>query len=148
MTDTHPKGPKPIHSNHTAVGIDLCVDGMLLGLIFAQVGTQGNVFLLALVLEVLVLGLGSVVTLTRKGLRAVHAIVTMAVLGALIPLPALMAARVMSLEPHDYKIGFLAFGIAALLDLVVEVLFVEAHEGVEDNAVMTATFFAGFLVAA
>jgi ZIP family zinc transporter len=41
--------------------------------------------------------------------------------------------------------GVLGFGVASLLYLVTEELLAEAHE-VPDTPVVTATFFAGFLL--
>lgn len=128
-----------------AIGIDLFIDGMLLGLAYAVAGTQGAVFMIALTLEVIFLALGSVVTLTAKGLSQKMSVGIQFALAAIIPVGAMIGAVAVEVVSEPFKIAFLAFGVAALLYLVTEELLVEAHE-VEDSAVATAMFFIGFLI--
>lgn len=129
-----------------AVGTDLFVDGMLLGLALAVAGPQGTVFLLAVTLEVIFLGVSAVATLLARGVSRPRAILVTLGLGALIPIAALLGAILVALVPHPVKIGFLAFGIAALLYLVVEELLLEAHHLRHRTSLAAATFFLGFLI--
>ena len=61
----------------------------------------------------------------------------------LLPLGAFLATPVGHLPP-DWIVGFLAFGLMALLYLVTEELLVEAHEK-PDTPLISAMFFVGFL---
>lgn len=129
-----------------AVGMDLFVDGMLLGLALAVAGSQGTVFLVAVTLEVIFLGVSSAATLLARGVARIRAVLILWGLGALIPIAALLGATLVALVPHPVKIGFLAFGVAALLYLVVEELLLEAHHIRHRTSLVAATFFLGFLI--
>jgi ZIP family zinc transporter len=113
------------------VGIDLFIDGVLIALGFAA-GVKGGIVLLAgLTLETLSLGLSSAPSLVRSGLSKARVVLLAGVAG--VGLSGSLLA------------GILGFGVAALLYLVTEELLTEAHEGA-DTPVITATFFAGFLL--
>lgn len=127
------------------VGVDIFVDGLLIGVGFAAGAEQGVLLTVALTLEVLFLGLSTSASLAKANTprgRAIGLIMVLAVLlaiGAVIGVTLLRGLTGVMLE------AVLAFGAAALLYLVTEELLVEAHE-VPETPLTTATFFAGFLI--
>lgn len=126
------------------VGIDLIIDGLLVGIGFAAGAEVGLLVTIALTLEVLFLGLSAASALDRAGVRPPQAIATAVGFGALLVLSAVAGAAVLGgLSGAPYA-AVLGFGSAALLYLVTEELLVEAHE-VPETPLTTAAFFAGFL---
>ncbi len=126
------------------IGIDLFVDGLLIGLAFSTSQKSGILILIALTIEVLSLGLSLMPTLIRKNLSAAFRAASLFVLCSLIPVGAVIGALVISIIPHEFYEAALAFGVSALLYLVTEELLVEAHE-TRDTLWTTASFFVGFL---
>ncbi|WP_371423159.1 ZIP family metal transporter [Tardiphaga sp.] len=127
-----------------AIGIDILIDGLVLGLAFIAGAKAGMLLTVALTLEVLFLG----ITLTAEiretiesRLKTVVIVISMAVL---LPVGALIATPVAVLSPVVVT-GFLSFGLMALLYLVTEELLAEAHEK-PDSPLISAMFFVGFLV--
>lgn len=128
-----------------AMGIDLFIDGMLLGIGFAAGEKEGMLLALALALECFSLGIATITSIleTRPLSRVIHlTLVGMAlvfVVGAALGLLMLhnTSERVLEL--------ILSFGSAALLFLVTEELLVEAHQE-KETAFYTASFFVGFLI--
>jgi ZIP family zinc transporter len=127
----------------TAVGVDLLIDGLVLGLAFVAGAQAGILITVALTLEVLFLG----VTVTEElgcTIASKVRIVTITFgLGLLLPLGTLLALPVAGFSPEVIT-GFLSFGLIALLYLVTEELLVEAHEK-PDTPLISAMFFIGFL---
>jgi ZIP family zinc transporter len=127
------------------VGVDLLIDGLLVGIGFAAGAETGILITFALTLEVLSLGLATVATMMQDGEARRQAILTTIGLAVVLLLGAGLGGLLLSgLEGAPY-LAMLGFGSAALLYLVTEELLVEAHE-VPETALATATFFAGFLV--
>lgn len=128
----------------TMIGIDVLVDGLVLGIAFAAAAQAGLLLTVALSLEVVFLGLALVTELSEAGWRRLRIVGVTAALMLLLPAGALLAAPVAAM-PAPVVTGFLAFGLIALLYLVTEELLVEAHE-TPDRPWVTAMFFAGFLL--
>lgn len=126
----------------TLVGVDVLIDGLVLGIAFAAGGKQGFLLLVALTVEILFLGL-AVATAFKKGTSRPAVIGATAAVSLLLPLGASMGGPIASLPPRAMA-GFFAFGLIALLYLVTEELLVEAHER-PDTPLVTAMFFIGFL---
>ncbi len=127
-----------------AVGLDILVDGLVLGLAFIAGAKAGMLLTIALTLEVLFLGL-SVTTELAEGMRSkLRVLAIVAGLALMLPLGALAAIPVAALPPAVIA-GFLSFGLMALLYLVTEELLVEAHAK-PDTPLISAMFFVGFLV--
>lgn len=126
-----------------AIGIDILIDGLVLGLAFVAGAKAGLLLTIALTLEVLFLGLTVTAELgeTARSRRKVIAITIG--LALLLPVGALVATPV-AMFPPVVIAGFLSFGLMALLYLVTEELLVEAHER-PDSPLVSAMFFVGFL---
>lgn len=126
-----------------AVGIDILVDGMVLGLAFVAGEKAGILLTVALTLEVLFLGLTVTAELGETIASKLRVIATVFGLSLLLPLGAAIAMPVAAL-PTPVIVGFLSFGLMALLYLVTEELLAEAHER-PDSPLISAMFFVGFL---
>jgi len=134
---------KNTYSLLLTLGIDILLDGILIGLGFAAGQKQGLLLTVALSLEVLFLGLSCAAALAAMGASRIRiAAVTLLFCGLLISGTSVGALMLNAASPAVLD-AILAFGVAALLYLVTEELLVEAHE-VAETALQTATFFIGF----
>lgn len=127
----------------TAVGVDVLIDGIVLGVGFAAGSGTGVLLAIALTLEVLFLGLTVATELGASRTSRLRVIGITGALVLLLPAGTLLAAPVAAL-PDVVVTSCFAFGLVALLYLVTEELLVEAH-GTPDRPWVTAMFFAGFL---
>lgn len=128
-----------------AVGIDLVVDGLLVG-VGATIGmSQGIILAAALTLEILFLSLSVGAELQGRGASRRAAILVPSSLGLLTAVGAIGGALALQDAGTAVLAPVLAFGAAALLYLVTEELLVEAHE-VEETPVLASMFFLGFIV--
>ena len=111
----------------TLVGVDMFIDGLVLGLGFIVSPKAGLLLTIALTLEVQFLGLSLAAKLGEEKMSRAQTIglTTAAIL--LLPVGALAASAVAQLSPAVLT-GFFAFGLIALLYLVTGELLVEAHE--------------------
>lgn len=139
--ETLVKGPVGMLST---IGIDVFVDGIVLGIAFAAGAKAGLLLTIALTLEVMFLGLALVTELSKLRWPAAKILSIIGLLMLLLPAGAQVAIPLAAL-PAVYVTGFLSFGLVALLYLVTEELLVEAHQTVETPWI-TAMFFAGFLL--
>jgi ZIP family zinc transporter len=125
------------------IGVDLLLDGLLIGIAMTAGLKQGVLLTTALTLELFSLGLAMAVQFgPAKFLVRVLAptgIACLMIVGAGLGRTLLADASVHTLA------GLLSFGCAALLFLVTEELLTEAHESA-DTAVTTTMFFVGFLI--
>ncbi|MBN9392320.1 MAG: transporter [Chloroflexi bacterium] len=127
------------------IGVDVAIDGLLIGIGFAAGAKEGILLIIALTLELLSLGLATSATLNKSGISKGKSIAVTSGL-ALIPLVgASLGALLLGGLSGNLLEAVLAFGVAALLYLVTEELLVEAHE-VPETPLITATFFIGFLL--
>lgn len=134
------KGPIGLLS---AVGVDIFIDGLVLGLAFIGGQKAGLLLTIALTLEILFLGLTITTELSDVLRSRMKIVASTLALALLLPIGTLVSTPV-SLLPPVVITGFLSFGLMALLYLVTEELLVEAHEK-PDNVWITSTFFVGFL---
>lgn len=128
-----------------AVGIDLLLDGLLVGLGSSLGERQGIILTIALTIEILFIGLSVTTSLLQAGASRRRAVTISTVLGLAVGVGAIGGAIFLAGASNQVLALVLAFGAAALLYLVVEELLVEAHEQAE-TTIMAALFFAGFLV--
>jgi ZIP family zinc transporter len=125
------------------IGVDLLLDGLLIGIALTAGLKQGVLLTIALTLELFSLGLAMALTFgnAKVSVRvlAPTGIACLMIVGAVLGRTLLADASVHTLA------GLLSFGCAALLFLVTEELLIEAHESA-DTAVTTTMFFVGFLI--
>ena len=126
-----------------AIGVDLFIDGLVLGLAFVAGAKAGLLLTGALTLEVLFLGLTVTNRLGGAAKSKVSVVVTTVAIALALPLGTLAANPVAKFPPMVIA-GFFSFGLMALLYLVTEELLVEAHEK-PDSAIISSMFFIGFL---
>jgi len=126
------------------VGIDVFIDGLLIGVGFAAGAKVGTLLVVALTLELLFLGVSVASTLGQAGVTKGRAILSVAGLSLLVMVGALIGGTLaQGLSGLALEI-VLSFGAVALLFLVTEELLTEAHE-VKETPLITAAFFAGFV---
>lgn len=125
------------------IGVDLLLDGLLIGIAMTAGLKQGVLLTTALTLELFSLGLAMALTFatSKPSVRilAPTGIACLMIVGALLGRTLLADASVHTLA------GLLSFGCAALLFLVTEELLIEAHESA-DTHLTTTMFFVGFLL--
>ena len=125
------------------IGVDLLLDGLLIGIAMTAGLKQGVLLTIALTLELFSLGLAMAVQFGAAKfvvrVLAPTSIACLMIVGAALGRTLLADASVHTLA------GLLSFGCAALLFLVTEELLTEAHESA-DTAVTTTMFFVGFLI--
>ena len=127
-----------------AVGIDIFIDGLLIGVGFAAGARVGTLLVIALTLELLFLGLSVASSLARSKWARSRSLLSVAGLSGLVVAGALVGVTVLGgLSGLSLEI-VLSSGAAALMYLVVEELLTEAHE-VPETPLITAAFFAGFV---
>lgn len=129
----------------TGIGIDLLIDGFLLGIGFAAGAKEGKLLAFALTVELLSLGLALASTMRRENVSIFKVISITALLSLLIFIGTFIGATLLQQVSAETLEAVLSFGLAALLFLVTEELLTEAHEEPE-TPLITATFFAGFLL--
>lgn len=128
----------------TMVGVDILIDGLVLGLGFAAGDTAGILLTIALTVEILFLGLTVANELGETVRSKLRIVGITAVLVVALPVGAVLAIPVAALPPAVLT-GFFSFGLIALLYLVTEELLVDAHE-TPDRPWVAAMFFVGFLL--
>lgn len=128
-----------------AIGVDLFIDGLLLGIGFAAGAKEGILLAFALALEVLSLGLATATSLSSDGVRRARIIGLLLSLSGVFFVSTAVGATLLHNLPETGLDIVLSFGLAALLFLVTEELLVEAHEE-KEKPWLTAMFFVGFLL--
>jgi len=128
-----------------ATGIDMFIDGLLVGVSFSVGVKQGVMITIALTIELLLLGLSVASSLIGRGVSRKRVITTTAVLALCVLAGAALGGTLLEgLSGAALEI-VLAFATSAFLYLVTEELLVEAHKG-PDTSLATAMFFVGFLL--
>ena len=128
-----------------AVGIDILIDGLLVGIAFAAGNKEGVLLTIALAVELLSLGLAITAEISEAGGSRLRAILVPTALSLLLVIGAVGGSTLLAGASTHVLAAVLAFGAAALLFLVTEELLIEAHE-VPETALSTLMFFAGFLL--
>ena len=126
------------------LGIDMAIDGLLVGLSFAAGAKQGFLLTVALGMEALFLGLSAAVALSKAQASRARIMTVVSSLAVLLLTGALVGASLSRQLSGAALEVVLSFGCAALLYLVTEELLVEAHEAPE-TPILTAMFFVGFV---
>lgn len=139
------RGSSSMAPTLVVTGVDLLVDGLLLGIAFSDGGAVGPLLTLALTMEMLGLGVAVSLVLIDAGYRPVRTVATTFGVSCCVLVGGVLGASTLSNLGADALSVVLAFATAALLYLVTEELLTEAHE-TEDTPLLTATFFVGFLL--
>lgn len=125
-------------------GIDLLIDGILIGVSFLAGLGSGILIAVSLSLCAFFLNLTVSSTMTGKNVGKGYQFFYIFLIAAMLPVGAFIGASILSHFPQAILVETLAFGVAALLYLGVEELLSEAHE-VHDTVWIQAAFFLGFL---
>lgn len=128
-----------------AIGIDILIDGLLIGIALAAGTKEGFLLTAALSLELLSLGLAVAAPLAAGGASRLRTVLLPTTLSLLLVVGAVIGETVLRGASEHTIAGVLSFGSAALLYLVTEELLVDAHE-TPDSTGATAMFFGGFLL--
>lgn len=128
-----------------AMGIDLLIDGLLLGVGFAAGNKEGILLSIALALEVFSLGLAVSLACTKTLITKGKVILILILLGVTFFIGAIIGITLLAGLSQEMLELVLSFGLAALLFLVTEELLTEAHEE-KETPFQTACFFGGFLL--
>lgn len=128
-----------------AIAVDILLDGMLIGVSFAEGAEAGRLLTIALAIELMSLALATTATLMKDGASRRSAVLTTVGLASLILVGSVIGFLVLAAVPATGLEVVLAFGLAALLYLVTEELLIEAHEE-KETPMATMMFFVGFLV--
>jgi len=127
------------------IGVDIILDGILLGVGFAAGESEGILLCVALSLEILVLGLVVSTELKVEKFAKKLILSVIFILGISMVFGALIGSILLNFISENSMSGVLAFGLSALMFLVTEELLVEAHENT-DSTFGTTVFFIGFFV--
>jgi ZIP family zinc transporter len=127
------------------IGVDVTIDGLLVGIAFAAGAKEGLLLTAALAMELLSLGLAMASSLTGAGASRARTILLPTGVSCLLVVGALVGDTILRGASEHTLAGVLSFGCAALLYLVTEELLVEAHEA-KETTFATSMFFAGFLL--
>jgi ZIP family zinc transporter len=125
------------------VGIDMVIDGVLIGVTFLAEAATGIIIAVALAIEVLFLGVAGVVALP-SGVSTPRKLAVPAAFGILLTVGVTVGVLALDGVTGAPIAVILAFGSAALLYLVTEELLVKAQK-VPETPVSTTLFFVGFL---
>ena len=129
----------------TGIGVDIIIDGFLLGIGFAAGNTEGILLAIALSVEFLSLGMATSTSLRNENISKKQSLITVIVLAAIFFASAILGAAVLQNASHNVMDTVLSFGLSALLFLITEELLKEAHEE-KETIWHTSAFFFGFLV--
>jgi zinc transporter, ZIP family len=127
------------------VGVDVFIDGLLVGVGFAAGAETGILLTIALTVELLFLALSTVASQIKAAAPRRTIVLTTTALASLVAIGAVLGVTLLAGLSGPALEVVLSFGAAALLFLVTEELLVEAHE-VPETVLSTASFFLGFLV--
>ncbi|OLY95666.1 zinc transporter, ZIP family [Cnuella takakiae] len=127
------------------MGVDIVIDGLLLGIGFAAGEEQGILLAVALTIEIMALALALAAQLTADGYTKQRITKLLLLFGGLFLVVAIAGATLFGNLSDELLETLLSFGLAALLYLVTEELLVEAHE-LKEKSYMTLSFFVGFIL--
>ena len=137
-------GPRGVPNSLLLVsGVDIALDGLLIGISFAAGARQGLLITVALTLEVLFLGVATAAAMSGPGAQRRVVFTTLAFARLLLSGAGIGAYFLAGVDGVILD-AVLSFNVAALLYLVTEELLFEAHE-VDETPLLTSMFVVGFL---
>ncbi len=128
-----------------AIGVDIFIDGLLLGIGFSAGNTEGMLLAIALSIELLSLGMATAAELSDNDLSKQKSIGLIVLLAVVFFISAVLGATLLHNLSHSAMEIVLSFGLSALLFLVTEELLIEAHQE-KETVWHTSAFFGGFLL--
>jgi zinc transporter, ZIP family len=128
-----------------ATGIDVLLDGVLIGVGLRTGQREGLLLTIALATEFLSLGLVMTLGLLRQRMTRLRTFGLMMGVCLLVVVGAVGGTSILTQFSENAVQIFLSAGLAALLFLATEELLVEAHE-VKETPWITASFFLGFIL--
>jgi len=129
------------------VAIDTFLDGLLLALSYIARPHAGLMISIGFAFETAILGIMTSATLRHKGFPLMVPLMITLLFGVLFFLGGIIGASIFSQGTGSLFVGFISFGVGALLFLVTDDLLIEARE--KKSAVTWYTklqFFVGFLL--
>lgn len=129
----------------STVGVDVLIDGLIIGIGFTAGAKQRILLTIALTIELLFLSLSVAATLNQASTSRAKLMAITVGIALLLPLGAAIGVLLLGGLSGPVLAAFFATGLVALLYLVTEELLVEAHE-IPDTPLTTAIFFVGFLL--
>jgi zinc transporter, ZIP family len=114
-----------------AGGLDLVIDGFLMGIAFSISKDSGMLLTVAIAFEVLFLGLAFNATLSSRGLGNLATFVVLASMAGLLFGSSVLGYLFIGSMLEHWQVATMAFGAVALLYLITEELLVEAHQKAE-----------------
>lgn len=127
-----------------ATGVDVFVDGLVIGASFAAGGTTGALIAIALSIELFFLSLATAREV-GDGTGGGRAVAVASGIALMLAVGAVAGAAVFSGAGSDVLAVTLAFAAAVLIYLPTEELLGEAH-ALRDTSVGTLALFAGFTI--
>ena len=112
----------------TTVGVDVFIDGLIVGIGFIAGTKEGMLLTIALTIEMLFLSLSVAATLSSAKVSWPKMLGITLAIALLLPIGATIGVVTLAGLSGILLAGFFAFGLVALLYLVTEELLVEAHE--------------------
>lgn len=128
-----------------AIGVDIFIDGLLLGIGFSAGATEGVLLAVALAIELLSLGMATATELGNQSVTKKSSLKIIVLLSIVFFVSAVLGATLLHNLSHKALELVLSFGLSALLFLVTEELLTEAHEE-KETVWHTSAFFTGFLI--
>lgn len=128
-----------------AIGVDIFIDGLLLGIGFSAGNKEGILLAIALSVELLSLGMATATELGENTLGKAKSIIVISLLASIFFISAVLGATLLHNLSDSAMEIVLSFGLSALLFLVTEELLKEAHEE-KETVWHTSAFFIGFLL--
>lgn len=129
----------------TTVGVDLFIDGILLGLAFSIGSEQGVLLTVGLTIEVASLALAIATDMRGRGVTLARCVLLPPLLTLALAVGGVLGVAALGGLSGAAFAAVVGLGATALLYLVVEELMAEAHR-TQDTPLIAASFFAGFLL--
>ncbi len=127
------------------IGVDIFIDGLLLGIGFSAGSKEGMLLAIALSVELLSLGMATATALGDNNLSKQKSLGIIITLSIIFFASAVLGATLLHNLSDSAMEIVLSFGLSALLFLVTEELLTEAHEE-KETIWHTSAFFLGFLI--
>tara|TARA_R110000868_G_scaffold235421_3_gene489390 strand:- start:25105 stop:25809 length:705 start_codon:yes stop_codon:yes gene_type:complete len=129
-----------------AIGLDIFIDGMLIGATFLSDSRSGMLVAMAIAFEVLILGIAVNIKLLRNCDSRLTIMNILIGLASFIPIGAIIGYGALSFLPHSVHVFILSFSTVALLYLVTEELLIDAHKHHYETEYDIIFFFMGFVL--